>query len=509
MIGDSTAEWIFIRLAIISFRYSPLFYAIGLVTQCLRHGSSAWGFTATRILTGVLVAEAVFYIRIWRPFQARLEIPANHPEPLSDNDRRAMFNECLSNIESLEWYLRGWFLGASLDDIRRDNLKDFLLWGFFDKNHADVDENDEAIEEINAYISTIEQRLGRSFGDGRGPAKCLRLTLDGAETAYRGLSWYAVVFLTDQFTHLLMSWHGFQYHAPSPGTRREHVFPPRPQYLATQRHSPVPGLSYWYQPHDGGTDTLPIVFFHGIGIGLLTYARFLADIHAATKRNGKGVGIIAVEILPISFRLTTPPLDKAAFVRQFTTILDSHGWDRFALVSHSYGSVLTTHLLQDPAMQHRISSTVLIDPVTIMLHLPQVAYNFTRRGPQGANEWQLWYFASADPGVAHCLSRHFFWWQNIIWRDQLLGSPGDDGAGRGVRRRVAVCLSGRDIIVPTAAVAQYLAAGPDNSSASIESILFPDFDHAQVFDDPASVHKLVRLVQAYCATSPETRIGTA
>ncbi|KFH40275.1 hypothetical protein ACRE_090660 [Hapsidospora chrysogenum ATCC 11550] len=509
MIGDSTLEWIFIRLAIISFRYSPLFYATGLVIQCLRHGSSAWGFTATRILTGLLVAEAVFYIRIWRPFQARLEIPANHPEPPSNKDRRAMFNECLSNIESLESYLSGWFLGASLDDIRRENLKEFLLWGFFDMDHADVDENDEAIGETNGYISAIEQRLGRSFRDGRGPAKCLRLTLDGAETAYRGLSWYAVVFLADQFTHLFMAWHGFQYHAPSPGARREQLFPPRPQNLTAQRHSPAPGLSYWYQPHDGNADTLPIVFFHGIGIGLLTYARFLAGVHAATKRNGKGVGIIAVEILPISFRLTSPPLDKAEFLCQLTAILDSHGWDRLAVVSHSYGSVLTTHLLHDPAMQRRISSIVLTDPVTIMLHLPQVAYNFTRRGPQGANEWQLWYFASTDPGVAHCLSRHFFWRQNIIWRDQLLDWPADDGAGRGVRRRVAVCLSGRDIIVPTAAVAQYLAAGADNSSASIEVVLFPDLDHAQVFDNPPSFDKLVRLVQAYCATSPETRISTA
>lgn len=504
MIGTSTAEWIFIRTSILALRFTPLFYGITVVAQCFRHGCSAWNLTSTRVFSGLIIIEALFYAYFWQPYQERLKLPAAHPDPLSRRERQEMFDKCLANIPSLESYLRGWFLGADLNDIRRDNLREFLLWAFFDKDETEVREHAQAIEkEIDGYISEVENRLDKNLGHGRGPAKSLRLTVDVAETAYRGVLWYTVMLLVDQLTHLFLAWHGFQYHAPSPAVGGR-IFPPRPQNLMARRHSPAPDLSYWLQPHECGTDTLPVVFFHGIGVGLLSYARFLVEIHGAKNRSGNGVGVLAIEVLPISFRLTDPPLGRSAFVRQVVTILDHHGWNNFALVSHSYGSVLTTHILSAPAMQHRVSSAVLIDPVSIMLHLPGVAYNFTRRVPTEANEWQLWYFASTDPGVAHCLSRHFFWRQNIIWKDQLVNRPAG-GSVRGTRR-VAVCLSGRDLIVDTAAVTQYLAAEGRNrgcagdSSTGIEVALFPDLDHAQVFDDPASFDRLIRLVKAYSAT---------
>lgn len=194
-----------------------------------------------------------------------------------------------------------------------------------------------------------------------------------------------------------------------------------------------------------------------------------------------------------------------------TDILDSHGWDKFAIASHSYGSVLTTHMLRSPSLGRRIPSVVLIDPVTIMLHLPDVAYNFTRRRPKTANEWQLWYFASTDPGVALCLGRYFFWRENIIWKEELAAMDTSGGAGIGSEgeRRAAVCLSGRDLIVNAAAVAQYLADEPETDSGSggedgraskTEVLVFPKLDHAQVFDDPPSCQRVVQLIRSYCTT---------
>ena len=65
-------------------------------------------------------------------------------------------------------------------------------------------------------------------------------------------------------------------------------------------------------------------------------------------------------------------------------------------------------MLDDPLLAPRISATLFVDPVTLLLHMPDVAYNFTIRAPKATNEWVLWYFASKDPGVAHTLGRHFF-----------------------------------------------------------------------------------------------------
>jgi len=46
--------------------------------------------------------------------------------------------------------------------------------------------------------------------------------------------------------------------------------------------------------------------------------------------------------------------------------------------SSRYGSVVTTHLLHTPAVANKIGPVILIDPVTFLLHLPDVAYNFVR-----------------------------------------------------------------------------------------------------------------------------------
>lgn len=513
MLGTSPIEWILIRLCIILFRYTPLLYTAALVALLLTHGSLAWQIISTKIVCGVLAGECIFYTILWRPFQSRLNQLARHPEPLAREARRALFRQCLLSVPSPEAYFRGWFLGAKLEDIRRENLEEFILWAFFEKDDMDLD-NDKALrEELDEYVADVERLLKRRFEHGRGPAKSLRLTFDSIETTYRGLAWYAIIFLLDQVTHLALSWYGFEYHASSSKASGQ-TFPPRPQQYLTKHRSQAINLSYWHLPHRADAGTLPIVFLHGIGVGLWTYVRFLCNVHAARSRGDSDeIGIIAVEILPISFRLTAPPLDRTGFLQQMTKIVDHHGWDKFAVVSHSYGSVLTTHMLRSPAMQSRVATVVLIDPVTILLHLPDVAFNFTRRRPKRANEWQLWYFASTDPGVAHCLGRHFFWRENITWREELLASP-KDGVIQGIPRRAAVCLSGRDLIVDTAMVAQYLAFDGQHADSARDSndkikvILFPELDHAQMFDDPPSCARVVSLIRSYCVTPSVASIAT-
>ncbi|KAM0551906.1 hypothetical protein ACHAPJ_008245 [Fusarium lateritium] len=501
MIGTSFGAWIFIRLSIAFFRYTPLIYIFLILFLTLIQPVGA-AFPVICILLAALLAEVVFYLFIYRPYLRRLRRDAVHPPPLSRQERKALFERCFGNVPSPEIYLRWWFLDSDPNEIRRDNVREFLLWAFFERPDGEglVDEDGETIEEeIEHYLSLLEQRLGQRLEDGRGNVQSLRLTLDGITTTYRSLLWYIVIFIVDQATHIAFRWHGFEFHR-RPRSSALRVFPPRPQELLPGRRSPSAQFSYWHRPHTAH-DKLPVVFFHGIGIGLWTYVRFLAGLHKTD--DGKGsVGVIAVEILPISFRLAPTIPDKAEFLTQMRTILDHHRWEKFALVSHSYGSVLTTHMLHTPTLAPCVPTVVLIDPVTIMLHLPDVAYNFTRRKPKRANEWQLWYFASTDPGVALCLGRHFFWRENILWREDLLGTQRD---GRH-ERHAAVTLSGRDLIVDTSAVAEYLGvdlgAGSGGvvaeSHDGVEVVMFPKLDHAQVFDDPSSRDSVIQMIRSRC-----------
>lgn len=84
-----------------------------------------------------------------------------------------------------------------------------------------------------------------------------------------------------------------------------------------------------------------MLFIHGIGIGLYPYVKFLAQINhdKQTVEDGE-IGVIAIEIMPVSFRLTSPALEKDQMCDEILQILQNHGWDKIVLVSHSYGTVL-------------------------------------------------------------------------------------------------------------------------------------------------------------------------
>lgn len=312
---------------------------------------------------------------------------------------------------------------------------------------------------------------------------------------------------------------GFHFHRLS-FTSFLTLFPFRLVGLTASYRSPAKHLSYWYRPHTS-TTRLPILFIHGIGIGLYPYIDFLSDINSPTsgeEDDGK-IGVLAVEIMPISFRITHSVLDKDELCMELRQIVAKHGYDRFVLVSHSYGSVISKFILADEVLRPKAASALFVDPVNFLLHTPDVAHNFTVRQPRRANEWQLWYFASKDPGVAHALGRRFFWSQKVMWNKDV-----DDLIHGG--KRLTVSLAGKDLIVNCEAVKRYLinsgtnqAGGYDDykdeeslslsseenswkpkewSGNGMEVLCFEQLDHGQVFDKSATRARLIRAVREYC-----------
>ena len=355
--------------------------------------------------------------------------------------------------------------------------------------------------------------------------------------------WQCVGFV-DFLTYMKLLWGGFHFHRTSL-SRFFKLFPFRPQIIFTRYRSPAKYTTYWHRPHTS-TTKLPVVFIHGIGIGLYPYTNFLNELNShdgiEPSDPNEQVGIIAIEIMPISFRLTHHALGREAMCAEVDRIVSHHFPDqKFVLVTHSYGSVISTHLLKTPSIAGRIGPVVLIDPVSILLHLPDVAYNFTRRQPIRANEHQLYYFASMDMGVSHTLARHFFWNENVLWKKDVAG------------KKVTVSLGGRDLIVNTEAVGRYLtsdwgtepeyqngcmngngndailidlesddaeepavqmrggertAAGEEQDDeewkyrawkgTGIDVLWFRDADHAQVFDKKSTRRRLIQAIHSYC-----------
>ncbi|KAI5455856.1 hypothetical protein BGZ63DRAFT_397475 [Mariannaea sp. PMI_226] len=436
-----------------------------------------------RVLELWFVLETTFYCAFYLPRNAYLQKAATHPTTASREDRRKLFWRCHRNIPDPDRYLQKWFRNAPAAETKRENVKDFFRWAFLNTGNADP-AHDEELEE---YAVEMERLLGRKLEPGYGDAQCLRLTLEKVEMLHRSLTWYLCVFIVDTIASAYMHYHSFAFYRKSFFA----IFPLRPLTFFFTYRSPAKTLTYCYRPHMS-TTRLPILFVHGIGIGLYPYINFLGDLNAADAKDQSDgqVGIIAIKMMPISSRITAKALLKDEMCEKINCILKAHRWSRVVLVLHSYGSVVAAHLLHTPKIAQKIGPIVFIDPVSFLLHLPDVAYNFICRKPAQANEHLLSYFGAKDMGVSHTLFRRFFW--------------ADNG------HRVAVVLAGSDIVIDAEAIGAYLTGADDWilktshwedgiwKGHKLDVVWLEDLDHGQVFNTRSGRKRLVNIAREFC-----------
>ncbi|KAI0039539.1 hypothetical protein FA95DRAFT_1577541 [Auriscalpium vulgare] len=481
MIGNSLPELIFIRASILGLRsIAPLSFIY------LAASTHAGAFLWTPVLGAWAITEAAFYTLVYLPRRRSMQKNAVHP-PLTAEERRTLFDKCSKCMS--EASATGWFTYANGDRVvKRGNAMDWLLWGLFASTQLEMIQDWEA--EMEHYVSVMATHIGYELDPGSNPdMQCFRLTLDPVRMVHRPFVWYLIVGLVDGLTSCAMFYHGFKHY----DTRKWfQVFPLRPLLALASRRSADPDIPYWYREHRS-KDKLPILFIHGIGsrqpqltdsrqIGLWPYTKFFREL----IEQDPDVGILAVEILPVSMRLAAPPLPRDAMCAAVARILDAHDLPRVVVAGHSYGTVVAAHLHHNPAFAARIAGMLLVDPIPFLLHHPDIAYNFVYRVPRAANEWQLWFFASSDPDIARALARHFFWFENILFKEELAG------------RRVAVSLAEKDQIVNAQEVRRYLT-GQDEPSArwaegDMEVLYHAGLDHATVFDTPERRRTLLEIL---------------
>ncbi|KAB5588770.1 hypothetical protein CTheo_7788 [Ceratobasidium theobromae] len=440
---------------------------------------------------------------------------------MSRSERRQLVLRCQSNIQDPSDFLQGWLLDSTSSDktIRRENVAEWLLWGFFSSGPEALAEPDIA-EEVEEYLALYEESLGQKLPPGKNPGiESIRPTLDKVVVYHRPLLWYMSVCGVDTVVASALWWFGFKhYTSPSP------VFPPRPQTLFSNR-SPSAQLSYWYRPASPQTKSQrthpPLLFLHGIGIGLVPYTALLIDYaqkHPTTP-------IIVPELLSVSARITQPPLSHQDFQLALQEIFNYHNIDEYSLAAHSYGTALAAGIIRTTVKPTSNAfpaplSVTLLDPIPLLLHQPSIARNFLYRPPQRANEHEIYYFACTDPGVAHSLARHFFWTHCVLWKEDLahVGNSGPEP-------RVAVVLSGEDIIIDAPAVWTYLTglALPDKkyppprpfvppvphpdaftptlceSAPNVLAVYLGGLDHAQMFLRAPSRQGLIKIMDQVSA----------
>ena len=215
----------------------------------------------------------------------------------------------------------------------------------------------------------IERVLEMKFLPGHNPEiTSIRLTIDPIYAAQRPLVYYAAISLLHALGAVGVGLLGFE---------RRYVLGQTFLFRSAFADSQAPR-------------TAPIIFCHGLGIGFLHYLRVLRQLPSSSD-----VYLLESPNITMSLGAETQRsiADTQALVR---AMLHADGHSSACLVAHSFGTIVPSWLLtaRDPSLGALVESVVLIDPISLLLYDPAVAYNFVHRTPATAVEIMMSYFVS-------------------------------------------------------------------------------------------------------------------
>mmetsp|Transcript_3036 Transcript_3036/g.6458 ORF Transcript_3036/g.6458 Transcript_3036/m.6458 type:complete len:493 (+) Transcript_3036:2-1480(+) len=208
-------------------------------------------------------------------------------------------------------------------------------------------------------------------------------------------------------------------------------------------------ISYYYHPGKNSKssrkrgdkyeddDKVPIVFCHGIGIGIIFYMTLVDELLRL------GYPLIFPEIPYVSgFRPWQGPncvLPPAAVTSTLMSILACHGYGRGAFIGHSYGSSWVSFMCKyGPSA---VAAVMFLDPICFCLHFPRLTKKFVyHRADPGSSSYMI----RTDVNINWTIQRGFPWARISLFVEQIPNVP------------CSVFLSENDALVPSAKAEKYL-----------------------------------------------------
>ncbi|GLC40684.1 hypothetical protein PLESTM_001101400 [Pleodorina starrii] len=209
---------------------------------------------------------------------------------------------------------------------------------------------------------------------------------------YRPWVFYAAMEAMAWINHCMLMGAGFQrmtwQHPPPPPRQRRQqsqaaaVAPGGDGEAEEDAEDGHPDDHYYYVANmpaaatggggDGGSAAVPIVFLHGVGMGLMPYLRLLVAL-AAT-----GAPVIAFELKHISQRWTSgQPPSMQRLAGDVVSALRRHGYSQAAVLAHSFGTAVASVLLQ--AHPGVVRHVTMLDPICFQMYAPRLLRNFIYR----------------------------------------------------------------------------------------------------------------------------------
>lgn len=402
-----------------------------------------------------LLAEFFFYL--WFKRQLRLAQEPVPPPVIAMAERDRILAKILRHAQEYGVWrqLQGWFLNESRTachgphEIGRSNLMDLMAWAFFFKHIQEL--QPEEVVWIEGTVRRVEEEFNLTIAEGCTGVKCVKHTLDPVVAYHRPLMFYFFVFFVKRCHGSFLRFRGFR--------------------RLTMRTASGAVVHYWHRraPESelGEFERAeePLVFFHGVGMGLVMYITLLFRLQASEQ---------FLFLMPwVSMNPFADIPTVEAYTEAVVAALEKHGRRRVQMVGHSFGSLPVAWIVRRyPEM---VSRCVLLDPVCILLNLPDVCVNFLYKRPRSWIGRIVRYFGSRELGIAKCLHRRLFWNESVLFPEQL---PEGSTIVLGERDHV---LPARDIYTSAQALA----------SDHVQTIMLDSIDHGVFLFHPKSLERVV------------------
>jgi pimeloyl-ACP methyl ester carboxylesterase len=390
-----------------------------------------------------VIAEAIFFVYYkvkYYQIQKFIKLPVLDPER-----RRALAAKIYTELgkttrsgtpeQGAKEWIMGWFGGAHIEAIQRSSLEEMLASTFFNKICRHL--NQEERTELEKYVEDVEKLLGHRFTPGRVERDVSKNYLYNYK--YQVRAWYRPFLF-----YVLIYFIKYSIYA----------------YLKYRKLSfeMIGHIKYWHhKPESLEKKSVPIVFFHGIGPGLLPYIKFLKRLFG--KRE-----IFIIQLPWVGMEPFSDLPDHDDFCDTVDVMLASHFHDKALFVGHSYGTFVCRWMhKRHPRL---FSGLVLIDPVSILIFAPYVTANFIfqtylkDRISSGAITSRIQrlllrislFLTVREMGIASTVTRFVVWYDDNFFADDLPPNT-------------SIVLGSKDDILPAPKIKRYLDRYNSTASA--------------------------------------------
>jgi pimeloyl-ACP methyl ester carboxylesterase len=469
------------------------------------------------VFGGILLIELIFYIIVHYFVLPNIQ-PLKEPPP--HDDAHETFDRILNSLDKLETYefetfFRGYFKFIPMEDIYEENFESFLAWVTYSKKLTDVDDVELAV--VHSQKEKVYKRYNLTLKPGHNPGceHCC-MTYEDIPFIHRPLFVYVLAGLFDVVGGILyrsagfrrLEYNGMEYwHHPGAIVTKQPYAPVPSAPAGAGANSNVPVAPDAPADTAAGDDEevkTPMVLFHGITLGWMNYFTLVRALGA--DREVFLVDVDAIKMMSLVFEMPTPE-KLCALVRQ---VLLRHKVERVHVVGHSFGSITAGWFVRE--FPNLITHLTLLDPVSLLLGLPDVAYSFLYRKPTTTMESIIYYVAASELTIAHVLRRHFWWYKNILWLEDL--AP---------HIHIVVGLAGGDEVANATSVREYVLqvkkhrdglregssnldenfeekvpaedAAPDPELGQVEVVFWDGYSHGQCTACKVAMHEVHQTIK--------------